>query len=104
MYHGKHMSWALFVGLIGLINIWSNRVVVIVDVRTLKEWRAGHVDGAIHLPLTTLEHTSTLPYPFSRHRNAIVYCNSGRRARQAKKMLEKLGAEHIEVRKLSDLK
>lgn len=61
----------------------------IVDVRTLEEFRSGHVQGAVHIPLQELEHRlselQTLAHPL------ILCCASGIRSRKAQKWLEQQG-------------
>jgi rhodanese-related sulfurtransferase len=58
--------------------------VTIVDVRTPEEFSAGHIDGAILMPLDNLPNTfSTLP----KNGRLIVYCRSGHRSAQAVQFL-----------------
>jgi rhodanese-related sulfurtransferase len=50
---------------------------VLVDVREVHEWEAGHVSGAIHLPLDLVPtRLDELP----RDRRIVVVCRSGRRS------------------------
>jgi rhodanese-related sulfurtransferase len=52
---------------------------VIVDVRTRREYEAGHVPGAIHVPFyTLLVRQDDIPGP--RERPVVVYCEHGPRA------------------------
>ncbi len=52
----------------------------LVDVRTDREWAAGHLEGAVHIPVDDLgERMSELP----RDRALIVYCASGARSARA---------------------
>ena len=53
---------------------------VVLDVREPREWLAGHVQGARHLPLGRVARgTGDLP----RDRTLIVVCRSGRRSARA---------------------
>jgi hydroxyacylglutathione hydrolase len=66
----------------------------VLDVRTTREYRAGHVPGAIHIPYHQL---------WRRHANLaagkdaaiVVYCSHGPRALTAKLQLRALGYENV---------
>ena len=63
--------------------------VIVVDVRTLKEYTEGHIPNAISVPLETIENKAE-----SKLKNKddliLVYCRSGRRSREAAlKLIEK---------------
>ncbi|AKH32817.1 Thiosulfate sulfurtransferase PspE precursor [candidate division SR1 bacterium Aalborg_AAW-1] len=64
-----------------------------VDVRENDERAAGHVSGAIHLPLGTIQagQTSNLP----KDQPLIVYCRSGRRSALALTELKSQGFTNI---------
>ncbi|MBK7974835.1 MAG: rhodanese-like domain-containing protein [Deltaproteobacteria bacterium] len=54
---------------------------VVVDVRTYDEWRAGHVAGAIHIPVDQIEKRFTeVPKDAP---NVIVHCAAGARSSAA---------------------
>jgi NADPH-dependent 2,4-dienoyl-CoA reductase/sulfur reductase-like enzyme/rhodanese-related sulfurtransferase len=60
---------------------------VLLDVRDLHEFEAGHIEGAFHVPLNDLR---------ARHgelpgKNLIVYCQIGQRAHTAVSLLRQLG-------------
>ena len=60
---------------------------IIVDVRTRREYEAGHVPGAIHVPFyTLLVRQDDIPGP--RERPVVVYCEHGPRAGVARLALE----------------
>lgn len=70
---------------------------LLLDVRTPGEFSAGHVSGAVNVPVSELEEKlATLPE--NKERPIVVYCQSGRRSAAAKKVLEKAG-----YTKVSDL-
>jgi rhodanese-related sulfurtransferase len=52
--------------------------VLLLDVREAAEWAAGHVEGAVHLPLGSLD-PSTVPTD----RLVVVVCRSGNRSGRA---------------------
>ncbi len=58
---------------------------MILDVRTAEEFAAGHVDGAVHIPLADIERGVV---PDCSPDTAIrVYCRSGGRAGMAVELL-----------------
>lgn len=63
---------------------------VIVDVRTRREYEAGHVPGAIHVPFyTLLVRQDDVPGP--REGPVVVYCEHGPRAGVARLALRMTG-------------
>ncbi len=67
---------------------------VFVDVRTLPEWSAGHLRGALHLPLADLEARAASALP-DRNRPIVIYCQSGGRAVTAERQLRQLGYTQV---------
>jgi rhodanese-related sulfurtransferase len=63
----------------------------LVDVRELSEWNAGHIAGALHLPLSELERAKTLPAVLKKDQPVYLYCRSGRRSAVAAGILKKQG-------------
>jgi len=83
---------SIIVLVLGLVLFGGNETQII-DVRTPEEYAAGHVDGAINVPLATIQAGD-----FSKiHKNASVkvYCRSGNRATEAKTLLEKSGYKEV---------
>lgn len=66
---------------------------VMLDVREPDEWRAGHIEGASHMPLATLD-----PRSFDRDRLVVTVCRSGGRSGQAAAALFDAG---IDVRNMA---
>src|SRR5213075_1463532 len=68
---------------------------VVVDVREAYEWRAGHIDGAHHIPLGELANRlDELP----RDADIVLYCASGARSSRALDVLRDAGfarAKHL---------
>ncbi|MGH0052773.1 MAG: rhodanese-like domain-containing protein [Sphaerochaetaceae bacterium] len=62
----------------------------IVDVRTPGEFTNEHIQGAVNVPLQTLEagDFSSLP---DKEATLLVYCRSGSRSARASKLLQKQG-------------
>ncbi|WP_234369103.1 rhodanese-like domain-containing protein [Brumimicrobium mesophilum] len=64
----------------------------IVDVRTPQEFAIGHYEGAVNIPLNTVE--SNLEQ-FKGHNQIVVYCRTGGRSGNAKSILEKNGYHNV---------
>lgn len=61
---------------------------MLIDVRGADEYAAGHIDGAVLMPLDTLSASyAQLP----RNVRLVVYCRSGRRSAQAVAFLQAHG-------------
>jgi len=68
----------------------------IIDVRTAEEYAAGHVPGAVHVPIDELEaHLDALP----RDRTVVPYCNmfhpGSSRGERARDVLRGLGLDSM---------
>lgn len=64
----------------------------LIDVRTPAEFAAGHVDGALNIPV------SVLPVRLNEldsARAVVVYCRSGGRSASAGGILHKAGFSHV---------
>lgn len=67
---------------------------VLVDVREHDEWDAGHIDGAVHLPLSEVpERLGDLPEA----ETLYVVCRSGNRSGRAAAWLNAQGIEAVNV-------
>ena len=67
---------------------------VLLDVREQTEWQAGHVPGALHVPLGELEgKLGALP----RGRQVVVICRSGNRSARATSLLVRSGFEAVNL-------
>ena len=67
---------------------------VLVDVREPGEWKEGHVEGAISLPISSLKKgvdSSALEHQVPKDKIVYTHCVMGVRALKAAKILEKLG-------------
>jgi hydroxyacylglutathione hydrolase len=62
--------------------------ITIVDVRTDREWRAGHIAGALHIPVAEIEaHASAIPRRFP----VATVCEGGYRSSLAASLLKRHG-------------
>ncbi len=67
---------------------------LLVDVRTRKEYEAGHIDGALLIPYDQIERRIA-EFGDDKHRAIVVYCRSGRRAGVAEQTLRKFGFTNV---------
>lgn len=66
---------------------------LILDVRTDKEWEAGHLDGSINIPLNHLEdQLGNVP----QDRSVVVHCKGGYRSSLAASILKKNGVINLQ--------
>lgn len=63
---------------------------VLLDVRTQGEFAAGHVEGAVNVPVGELK-TNLGQVAAKKDQPIVVYCQSGRRSAAAKTILEEAG-------------
>jgi rhodanese-related sulfurtransferase len=66
---------------------------LLVDVREPEEWAAGHIPGAVHMPLGSLD-----PAAVPHDRIVVAVCRSGNRSGRA---ADRLAAAGIDVRNLA---
>ena len=64
----------------------------LVDVRTPAEFLNGHIDRAVNLPL---QKADALISSLRKDKAVIVYCASGNRSQQARKLLESNGFREV---------
>jgi hydroxyacylglutathione hydrolase len=73
-------------------SIARNASPFLVDVRTTREWNAGHIDGAVHIPLGELAaRASEIP----RHRPVATICEAGYRSALAASILARAGVDDV---------
>lgn len=69
-----------------------NTGIFLVDVRTPVEFASGSVKGAVNIPLDTLHNHL---YKFKDKKNILVFCRSGNRSEQAKRVLDSNGFQNV---------
>lgn len=71
--------------------------VTLLDVRTIREYKSGHLRDATLIPLQVLgENLKKLQE--SKHKRIIVYCRTGSRSVSASRILEKNGFTPLNVK------
>ena len=69
--------------------------VQLVDVRTPKEYKAGHIDDAININIYNRETFTTKVKQLNKQAPIYVYCHIGGRSGKASKILDELGFKNI---------
>jgi rhodanese-related sulfurtransferase len=64
----------------------------IIDVRTVKEYNAGHIEGAVNIPLDELRDNIG---PLDKDNKIVVYCRSSYRSYLAYRILKNAGFKHV---------
>jgi phage shock protein E len=75
-------------------RIMRGEIRTIVDVRSDIEWWAGHMPGAIHIPVEKLLLESAQALP-NLNQHILIYCTTGRRAEHATTVLQSLGYKNV---------
>jgi hydroxyacylglutathione hydrolase len=73
-------------------RIEEKSVETIIDVRRAPEWDAGHIEGAVHLPLN---HLTESALSLNRDAKTAVLCAGGYRSSIACSLLQQLGFRNI---------
>ena len=77
--------------------LMNDNNVTLLDVRTIPEYKRGHVRGARLIPLGKLE-ANLDKLEADRNKKIIVYCRSGNRSVAASRILEKHGFVPLNVK------
>lgn len=67
----------------------------IIDVRTAEEFAAGHIDGAINLPVDQIGEQIKTVKGLKPGSTLLVYCRSGRRSAAAVQILQQRGYQRV---------
>lgn len=65
---------------------------LVIDVRTSREFSAGHIEGAINIPYNVIDRKIG---DHAKDKPIIVYCHSGARSASAKRTLEQMGYTNV---------
>ncbi|BFM09503.1 rhodanese-like domain-containing protein [Halioxenophilus aromaticivorans] len=80
--------------LLGLTTVTAEPEPLWLDVRTVDEYNADHIDGSVLLPHTNINRVSAMALG-EKNDPIYVYCRSGRRSAIALKTLEELGFTNV---------
>lgn len=67
---------------------------ILLDVRTVEEFEAGHIPGAICIPNETIGEEEIVELP-DKEQKILIYCRSGNRSKQAAKKMAALGYQNL---------
>lgn len=82
----------LFCLLLGFSQAMADPVWI--DVRTVEEYSADHIDGDANIPLAEID-VEALASTYGKDAEIMLYCRSGNRAGQAKTLLEEAGFSNV---------
>jgi adenylyltransferase/sulfurtransferase len=68
---------------------------ILVDVREIAEWDAGHIAGARHFPLSVLQKNPRGFIPLENGKICLLYCQKGARSKKAAQILLAAGFSGI---------
>ena len=71
----------------------KDKDIILVDVRTVEEFKEGHIPNAKNIVLDTIKDEASVGLP--KDAKIIVYCRSGVRSKDASKRLVALGYKHV---------
>ncbi len=75
----------------------KSRKVIIVDVRTEKEYAEGHLEKAVNVVWNEQFDNNVEQAKFKKRKTLAVYCRSGRRSKSAAKVLVTKGYNVVEL-------
>lgn len=76
-------------------NMMDTQEVIVLDVREQDEFDAGHIPGALLLPVGTISESSAAAVIPEHDSVVLVYCRSGNRSKTASSALAELGYTNI---------
>ena len=76
-------------------EMMADEAVLILDVRRQDEFDAGHIPGAVLLPVESIDEASAAAVIPGRDTVVLVYCRSGNRSKTASQALAELGYANI---------
>ena len=76
-------------------NMMDTQDVIVLDVREQDEFDAGHIPGAVLLPVGTITKATAASVIPETDSVVLVYCRSGNRSKTASKALADLGYTNI---------
>ena len=83
---------ALLTFMFAMSSAWADPVWI--DVRTVEEFTADHIEGDANIPLAEID-TAKLATQYDKNAEIMLYCRSGNRAGQAKEILEAAGFTNV---------
>ncbi|WP_261815440.1 rhodanese-like domain-containing protein [Vibrio gallicus] len=72
---------------------WIDSGAVVIDVRTEQEFKTGHVNHALNIPVSQISDADLSS--IAKDASIVVYCRSGSRSQKAKQILLTKGYKHV---------
>lgn len=72
----------------------KNSDVIILDVRTEEEYKSGHIENSMLIPIDDLEYKAE-EVLVNKEQKILVYCRSGNRSKTAADLLVKMGYTNV---------
>lgn len=76
-------------------NMMDTQAVIVLDVREQEEFDAGHIPGAVLLPVGAITKATAVSVIPELDSVVLVYCRSGNRSKTASKALVELGYTNV---------
>jgi len=73
-------------------KLWLSEGAVVIDVRSVGEFKSGHAKGSTNFPLDRIGEVAK---KYKKDQKIILCCRSGARAGSAKSQLKAMGFEHL---------
>lgn len=97
----KAFSWLFILALVAVnsfaadVSYNGTKPDFIIDVRTASEYAAGHIDGALNLPVERIAQDWPQVKGLKPDSTILLYCRSGRRSAVAVEALRKQGFRRV---------
>ena len=75
------------------LKLIKNKDAILIDVRSIVEYKQGHINGAESYPVTTI--LNDIEDNYDKNTYLVVYCQSGSRSKTAAQGLIELGYENV---------
>lgn len=69
--------------------------IIILDVRNESEYEAGHIEGAVNIPLNEVKSRFMEEVTDNYQSTILVYCQSGKRSKEASQIISKMGFSDV---------
>lgn len=74
------------------LKMWQDKEAIIIDVRTVEEYQAGHIPDVANIPLDQLDSRSS---EVPKDKKVLLICRSGNRSSQGTKILRSKGFDNV---------
>jgi len=77
-----------------MIKMLRAQSIMLIDVRSKQEYKEGHLDGSINIPLFDIKR-DIINYVKDKKKVIVVYCDAGIRSLKAQKVLNAQGYTNV---------